>query len=108
MIKVRNATRIPFQAVKSNEKVPSRPLFKVYVGEALGQVSSWSVDRAPASPDPLHVSICVWRIDPNDRASCSPAVQVDTASLSSTWVTLPSGFVVVVVVVVSLCDSVVV
>ena len=70
MIRDRKAIKIPFQAVKSNEKVPSKPLFKVYVGEALGQVSSWSVDRAPAIPDPFHVSIWVWRIVPSVRLSC--------------------------------------
>ena len=40
------------------------------VGEALGQVSNWSVDRAPAIPDPRQVSIWVWRIVPNVRLSC--------------------------------------
>lgn len=72
MIRDRKAIKTPFQAVKSKEKLPSKLLCNVYVGEALGHVSSCSVDNVPASPDPFHVSIWDCRIDPNDCASCSP------------------------------------
>ena len=87
--------------MKLTEKFPKSDEFKLIVGRSDGQVRDWIRASCPAMPDPFQVVRCSSRMEPNERKSWSPDEHCTVVLVSSCVVVEPSGFVVVVVVVVS-------